>query len=94
MNALPSMTVERARELLRRQATPPTPATPPVRYCRCGYRLSAGVRVGPAVGQRTAVLICWECGFEEPSLYKRNLSERGGRFDARRTTEKRVKPWR
>lgn len=83
MSASPSMTVERARELLARHSAPPKPATPAVRHCRCGGGLSRGVRYGPARGQRTAVLVCWNCAYEEPSLYGRTQAERNGRYDAR-----------
>lgn len=77
------MTVERARELLERHSVPPKPASPPVRHCKCGQTLQHGVRHGPESGRRTAVLICWGCGYEEPSLYGRTQAERNGKYDAR-----------
>lgn len=76
----PSMTVQRARELLARHATPPKPASPAVRHCQCGQVLARGARFGPGLGERTPVLICWECGYEEPSLYGRSRSERNGHY--------------
>lgn len=46
------------------------------RFCRCGATLERGIRIGPAPGQRTDVLICWRCAYEEPSLYGRSQNER------------------
>jgi hypothetical protein len=46
------------------------------RPCRCGGRMESGVRIGPALGQRTNVLVCFSCAHEEPSLYGRSHYER------------------
>lgn len=49
------------------------------RWCHCGAGyLSQAVRHGPGASQRTNVLICWSCAYEEPSLYGRSRAERNG----------------
>lgn len=57
------------------------------RYCHCGGVMERAVRIGPDPGRRTNVLICWRCGYEEPSLYGRSANERNrGGIAARSTT--------
>lgn len=62
------------------------------RYCRCGEGyLSRGVRIGPGPGERTAVLVCWRCAYEEPSSYGRSHKERnGGKLVTPRPRDERV----
>ncbi len=77
--------VERPRPLERAGLARSTQAAPSaVRHCKCGQALKRGVRIGPGSGQRTAVLVCWNCAYEEPSLYGRTQADRNGKYDARR----------
>lgn len=46
------------------------------RPCACGGLMERGVRIGPGIRQRTNVLICWRCAYEEPSAYRRSTNER------------------